>query len=318
MSEPQVPRRPNFFIIGAPKSGTTSLYDYLAGHPDVYMSPVKEPFYFSPDVQGGLRRRFNMGQDDDKHLALYGDARDEKRVGEASTRYLVSRVAPGLIREFSPDARAIAMLRNPVDFVYALHNERFSQGAENVEDFARALALDAQRRAGRRLPRGSNPLGAVYRDNAMFGRQIEHWYREFDPSRMHVIVFDDFARDTPGEFRKVLEFLEIDPDYVPASFAVSNPSHRLRGGIVRSILKSRPAQFVAHGALPLLIGQNRTSRIAQRVRQSRINKKPNPRPPMPAALRRQLAQEFAPDVALLSQLIGRDLTAEWLARDGVS
>ncbi len=309
-------RRPNFFIIGAPKSGTTSLYDYLNGHPDVYMSPVKEPFYFSPDVRGGLRRRFNHGEDDDKYLALYEDARDEKRVGEASTRYLMSDVAPRLIREFAPDSLAIAMLRNPVDFVYALHNERFSQGAEDVADFATAMALDEERRAGRSLPPGSNPAGAVYRDNALFGSQLEHWFAEFDPTRIHVIVFDDFARDTPKEFRKVLEFLEIDPSYVPEEFGVSNPSHRLRGGVVRSTLKSRPAQFMAHRALPKLIGQNRTSRIAQRVRQSRINKKPNPRPPMPPELRRQLAQEFAPDVALLSRLIGRDLSAEWLGDEG--
>lgn len=304
-------RRPDFFIIGAPKSGTTSLYDYLSGHPDVYTSPVKEPFYFSPDVQGGLRRRFSYGTDEAKYLAMFEGAGDRARAGEASTRYLVSHVAPGYIRQFEPRARVIAMLRNPVDFIYALHNERVSQGAEDVADFAAALALDDERRAGRRLPPGSNPLGAVYRDNARYGEQLARWLEVLPAQQVHVIVFDDFARDPATEFRKVLEFLGVDPDYRPATFAVRNPSHRLRGGLVRRLLNSRPAQFVAHGLLPRLIGQNATSRVANRFRHSRIVRRPNPRPPLAEDLRRSLQAELRPDVERLSGLLGRDLVTEW-------
>jgi Sulfotransferase domain len=313
-----VTRRPDFFIIGAPKSGTTSLYDYLADHPDVYEAPVKEPFYFSPDVQGGLRRRFNYGTDDAKYMALFSEAGDKKRVGEASTRYLVSHVAPGYIREFQPDARVIAMLRNPVDFVYALHNERFSQGAEDVGDFETALGLDDARRAGRSLPPGSNPLGAVYRDNALFGGQLSHWLEIFPRDQVMVIIFDDFVRDTPTKFKEVLEFLEIDPTYQPETFAVSNPSHRLRGGVVRMVLSSRPAHFGAHRLLPAVIGQNSTSRLANRVRHSRLNRRPNPRPPLSAELRRQLEADFSDDVVLLGQLLGRDLQAEWFHRPAMA
>jgi hypothetical protein len=316
-----VTRRPNFFIIGAPKSGTTSLYDYLEGHPDVYEAPVKEPFYFSPDVLGGLRRRFTYGVDDAKYMSLFEDAGDKKRLGEASTRYLVSRVAPGYIRDFEPSARIIAMLRNPVDFVYALHNERVSQGAEDVADFETALALDDERRGGRRLPPGSNPLGAVYRDNGMFGEQLARWLETFPREQVHVIIFDDFARDTPTEFRRVLEFLDIDPDFQPASFAVSNPSHRLRGGLVRTVLSSRPAHFAAHRLLPALIGQNATSRFANRVRHSRLNRRPNPRPPLSAKLRQQLQDDFSADVVKLGGLLGRDLHGEWFgdgAADGAA
>src|SRR3954453_4619773 len=102
-------RRPDFFIVGAPKSGTTSLYDWLDGHSQVYMSPVKEPFYFCGDVQGGLRRLYSYPADEVRYLELFADARTDQMSGEASTRYLVSYEAAGLVAAFQPMARAIAM-----------------------------------------------------------------------------------------------------------------------------------------------------------------------------------------------------------------
>lgn len=306
-----MPNRPNLFIVGAPKSGTTSLYDYLAGHPDVFMSPIKEPIYFAPDVQAGFKHRFRFGDDEAAYLALYDGARSEKYRGEASTRYLASPAAPRLIHEFDPGARIIVMLRNPIDFVYALHNERVSQQAEDVADFEEALALDDERREGRHLPRGSNALGSVYRDNAMFGRQMERWYAEFPREQVHVIVFDDFARDTPGEFRKVLEFLAIDPTYRPAAFAIVNPSHRSRGGLARRLMSSRLAHWTRHRLLPAVVGEDRAARLARRVRHSRLNRRPNPRPPIRDELRAGLEREFETEVANLGRLLGRDLRAEW-------
>jgi hypothetical protein len=310
-----VPRHPNLFIVGAPKSGTTSLYDYLTGHPDVFMSPIKEPIYFAPDMQAGFKHRFQFGQDEAAYLALYDGARDERYAGEASTRYLASRQAPRLIHDFDPDARIIIMLRNPIDFVYALHNERVSQEAEDVVDFEQALALDDERRSGHHLPLGSNALGSVYRDNALFGQQVERWLSEFSPGQVHVIVFDDFARDTPAEFRKVLEFLGIDPSYRPAQFAVVNRSHRSRGGLARALMSSRLAHWTRHALLPTVLGEDRAARLARKVRHSRLNRRPNPRPPISDQLRRSLQGDFEADVKLLSRLLGRDLSAEWFAAE---
>ena len=306
-------RRPNLFIVGAPKSGTTSLYDYLTGHPDVFMSPVKEPIYFAPDVLAGFKHRFSFGDDQAEYLALYDAARDERYVGEASTRYLASAEAPRLIREFDPDARIIVMLRNPVDFVYALHNERVSQQSEDVIDFEEALSLDEERRAGRRLPHGSNILGSVYRDNAMFGRQVQRWLDQFPRAQVHVIIFDDFAADTAGEFRRVLEFLGIDPTYRPAEFAVVNRSHRSRGGLMRALMSSRLAFWTRRRLLPAVLGQDRAARLARQVRHSRLNRRPNPRPPINEPVRAALQRDFDSDVDLLGALLGRNLRAEWFS-----
>ena len=309
-----VTRRPNLFLIGAPKSGTTSLYEYLNGHPDVYMAPVKEPFYFSPDIRGGPRENYRYPDDEERYLALYTDARDEAWLGEASTRYIYSRRAPELVKAFSPDARIVAMLRNPIDMIQAMHNERVSQGEEDVPDFEAALALDEERLTGKHLPGGSNELGATYRPRARFGEQLERWLSAFERDRVHVIIFEEFARDTAGAFRGVLEFLGVDPDYQPASFAVHNPSHRPRRGLVRRLVASPFGQAAAHRILPALLGANRTARLVRRYRHSRFNRQPNPRPALRPELRDQLAAELAPDVALLGRLIGRDMNAFWFGQ----
>lgn len=275
------------------------------------MSAVKEPFYFAPDVVGGPKRRFTHGRDDDEYLALFADARGEKWLGEASTNYLKSHVAPGLIRKFAPGARLVAMLRNPVEMVYALHNERVSHGAEPIDDFELALAADEDRRAGRRLPPGSTPLGATYIDTGRYGEQLARWLKAFPREQLHVVVFEDFAADAAGSFRTLLEFLEVDPDYRPTEFAVHNPSHRLRGGLARKVLESRPARWGARRLLPRLLGQSAASRLTRSFRHSRLRRRQIARPPLSEEIGQQLKQDFASDVALVSDLLGRDLHALW-------
>ncbi len=311
-------RRPDLFIIGAPKSGTTSLYEYLIGHPDVYMSPVKEPFYFAPDVVTGPRRRpFRYEVDEPRYLDLFRNTRDEGRVGEASTGYMISERAASLVKQFQPDARVIAMVRNPVDVIYALHNERVSHGVEDITEFESALAADDDRRAGRRLPEGSSPLGAVYLDVGRFGEQLRRWFNEFRRDRVHVIVFDDFVADTAGCFRDVLEFLAVDPEYQPPSFAVHNPSHRMREGILGTIRRAWVGR-TARRLAPRLIGENRAFRWARQIRHSRLTRRTGTLPPISTELRRRLEEALRPDVSQLSEMAGRDLAALWFRGSGAN
>jgi hypothetical protein len=305
-------RRPDLFIIGAPKSGTTSLYSYLAGHPQVYMAPVKEPMFFCPDVRSGLGQdRRAHRHDDAAYLRLFVEARDQLRLGEATTRYLVSHDAPRLIRAFQAEPFVVAMLRNPVEMLHALHNERVSQGQEMLLDFAAALAADEARGRGELLPAGSNRLGIHYRDSARYGEQLARWYDALPRERIHVIVFDDFAADTADAFRRVLEFLRVDPDYQPESFAARNASHRQRPA-VRRVMDSAPVRALTDSLLPRVIGGNARARLALRFRQSRLNRRAAPRAPIPPDLRRRLEDELRPDIERLSELLGRDLASLWL------
>ncbi len=311
MTNAQAPARPDLFIVGAPKAGTTSLYELLAGHPRIYMSPFKEPMYFCPDVRGWRGDQpFVYERDAARYLALFDDARDETRLGEATTRYLVSHEAARLVHEFQPDAYAIAMLRNPVELLHALHNERVSQGHEQFTDFAQAMAADAERAHGKLLPGAANVLGTVYRESALFAEPLRRWFDALSRDRVHVIVFDDFAADPAAALRAALSFLDVDPDYQPESLAARNPSHRQRVW-VRRMLDSRAGTFVTDDVARIVLGESRRDRAAYRFRHSRMNRRQVKRSPIPAQLRAQLEAELRPDVEATGALIGRDLVSLW-------
>jgi hypothetical protein len=303
-------RRPNLFIIGAPKAGTTSLYEYLRGHPDVYMSPVKEPAYFSPDVPP-QKVRFAYGRDEDRYLQLFAGARDERFLGEASTYYIYSRQAPRLIHEFEPEARIVAMLRNPVEMAWALHGQRAAHGREPIADFGEALAADERPDAGGIERRAQVDKVGRYRDRARYAEQLEHWFEVFGRDRCHVIVFEEFAADTGTEFRRLLEWLDIDPDYRPESFAVHNPSHRVRRGALRSAINTRVGRWATQRLLPRIVGFERAARLADGVRRSDVGRTPEKRKPIGEGVRRQLEADLRPDVDRLSEMLGRDMAAFW-------
>jgi hypothetical protein len=249
-------------------------------------------------------------EDEARYLALFDGAAGYKRAGEATTRYLVSRRAAELVHEFDPHARAIVMLRNPVDLVHALHNERVSQGSEPIVDFVRAIAADERRSHGIDLPGGMNELAAPYRASALFAEPIQRWFEALGRDRVHVIVFDDFVADTATELRRVLEFLGADTDYQPASFAARNSSHRQRRW-VRRVLDSRLGRLVSDDLARALLGANARARLAYRFRKSRLNRRNVDRQPMPARLRTQLEAEFRPDVEATGRMLGRDLASLW-------
>lgn len=308
-------RRPDLFIIGAAKSGTTSAYEMLKGHPEVFMSPRKEPRYFSPDLQTGVPgKELRHGKDLDRYLALFEEARDEKRLGEASVRYIYSRVAPGLIRDFQPDAYIVAMIRNPVDMMFSLHGHRVAGGAEDITDFEQALAAEQDRREGRGVQRDSTPEVSQYRARARLGEQLQRWFEAFPRERIHVIVLEDFVRDQAGEFRRLLEFLDVDPSYRPPSFGAQNQRHEPKSRAVRNVLRSRIPQWVIWSALPRAVGEANAHRLLRPFR--RINSKRAERPTIPPELRRRLEDELAPDVERLSQMLDRDLSALWFKRPG--
>src|ERR671927_280038 len=152
-------RRPDFFIVGAPKCGTTALYVYLKAHPQIFMPFLKEPHFFGRDLSSRYGR---MTLAD--YLALFAGAKNDQRVGEASSWYLYSRTAAREIKEFSA-ADIIVIFRNPIDMMYAQHSQLLFQRQEEIVDFKEALAAESERRQGHRIPRGSQCVESFfYRD----------------------------------------------------------------------------------------------------------------------------------------------------------
>jgi Sulfotransferase domain len=314
-----VTRLPDTFIIGAPKSGTTSLYEWLRGHPEVFMTAVKEPCYFSRDLAADKSGNFlRYGADRERYLALFGGAATAQRVGEASTRYLYSRDAPRLIADEVGDARIVAILRNPVDFIASLHAHKLAGGTEDLESLEAALDAEDDRHAGRRIPADSNPHLATYRDRARFGEQLPRWIDTFGRDRVHVMVFEETVADPAPHFRRLLEFLGVDPDYRPDTFAAHNVAHGARGGLLRKLARTRAVQFVAWRVLPAVIGDARTRALSRRVGHSKLRRRATARAEVPAALRQRLEAELRPDVDRLSALLGRDLGALWFGPGAVA
>jgi hypothetical protein len=301
VSNPESRPRPNFFLVGAPKCATTSLFAALAQHPDVFVPKVKELYYFDEDHERLRLRRFTL----EEYLAFYAGAGGAKRLGDGSTSYLHSQVAAERIHEFEPEARIIAMVRNPVDIVHALHAMIVRRGTESILDFERALAAEPERKAGGRLPRsrGLMPFYLHYREVATLTPQLERYLSTFGPEAVKIIVFDDWVRDSAPIYRETLGFLGVDEDF-SADLRPVNPSRRVRSERLYRFVNEPPPrlQRVVASTLP----RNLRARIGYFLQDA--NTYVSPRPPMRPELRRQLLEEFAPEVERLGALLGRDLS----------
>lgn len=303
-------RRPDFFIVGAPKCGTTSLHLYLRQHPEIFMPARKEFNYFGRDLTYSNTTGLWDFPTPESYLAYFSDWTDEKRGGEASVWYLYSRTAAREIKEFSPGARIIVMLRNPVDVMYSLFYQLLKTGDETIPDFETALRAEPERRRCPRPPhdRMNCPVEALwYTQVVQFTSQLRRYLEVFGRDRVLVVFYDDFARDTAGTYRQVLVFLGVDPSFRP-DFQVANASEVLRSTTLWKVRYSSPAWMKA------LWRRWVPEPVRRRTIQGlwSLNVKKAKRPPMNPATRRRLLDLLAPEIHGLSRLLGRDLS-HWLA-----
>jgi len=299
-------RWPDFYIVGAPKSGTTSLYDYLAGHPRVFLPARKELRYFGGDLEVRHRHTFSR----EEFLAEYADAPNAALLGNAYVWYLYSTSAAAEIHRLRPDARIVAMLRDPVDALYSLHSEFVYDGNEEIADFAAALDAEPDRCAGRRVPAEAHfPAGLCYRGTVRYAEQLARYLDRFGQERVHVIVFDDFVADPAACYAQLLDFLRV-PDDGRGAFPRLNPNKRSRSALMRRILSAPPAP--ARRAVRALVPRRLRGRLYRRA--VALNTREEQRTAMPEALRRALRTELAPEVTRLEQLLGRPLPA-WHASE---
>jgi hypothetical protein len=288
--------KPDFFIVGAPKSGTTALYSYLAGHPDICMSRIKEPQFFAADILGHQRTSTTLA----KYLSNFDHAAGKSRVGEASTAYLASRTAPQEILDFNPTAQAIIMVRNPIEVIYAEHSERVFCGTEHITRFESALDSQGTRfwRAG---PFRGEPVQRLdYRQLTRFSEQIQRYHDLFGKDRVHVILFDDFVNAPDVVYETVLSFLGLRPDG-RHTFDMVNQNKRARSQEIQNLLRHPPRVISrVKRVFPKLTGRLRA--IVEQV-----NVVHEPRPVLEAAFRQRLEKEYEPEVHNLERLLGRSL-----------
>ena len=210
--------KPNFFIIGAPKCGTTSLAMYLEEHADVFMSKPKEPHYFLTDLP-----EYRQVKDYESYRALFDcNHKDFKIRGEGSTWYLFSKEAVQNIVNFNPKAKIIVMLRRPDVVAESLYHQFIYGHEEDASSFEDAWNLQELRNSGRSIPLGIvEPARLQYRDVCALGTQLERVMEAVPDKQLKVILFDDFTSNTRKVYLDVLHFLELEADSKEA-FPVMN------------------------------------------------------------------------------------------------
>jgi hypothetical protein len=309
---PAAARSPDFFIVGHPKCGTTALYEMLRRHPRIFMPELKEPVFFARELPRRAHRYSAPGTLPE-YLALFEAAAPGQRVGEASASYLWSRVAARGIAELTPRARVIAILREPAGFLRSLHLQCLQSRYESERDLATALALEDERRSGRRLPRRSRwPQVLLYSEHVKYVEQLRRYERALGRERMLVLVYDDFRADNAATVRRVLRFLEVDDGVAPAPVE-ANPTVSVRAPRLDDLLH---AVSVGRGPVSRALKatvKSVTPRPARRgaLRAVRARAVYAPPPPPDEAVMRALRQRFSPEVAAVSEYLGRDLVSLW-------
>ena len=293
---------PDFFIIGAPRCGTTAWSLYLGKHPDVFFSDVKEPHYFSDDFP------MHQGMDLDTYLNLFSAASHQHlRVGEGSVWYLYSRDAAHRIHEFNPAARLIICLRNPVDMVHSLHTRLVLTGEEPIGDFETAWRYRKQ--AIGTLPPGQPlPDMRAYHIAGRFSPFVSRVLEIFPREQVHVILMEEFTASPQAIYRDTLSFLGLPDDHRTTFEQINATRHQVRRPGLNWLLAHPPrwARQINQG-LGRLMGGTRVP--WSEVRTALAGSKPVA--VMSLSLRAEILAEFTDDIRMLEKGLNRSLDI-WL------
>jgi hypothetical protein len=270
---------PNFLILGAQKSGTSSLARWLKRHPDVFIPPQKELHFFTKHVR-----------DDDAYRAAFASVR-QHAVGEATPDYLYDPNVPGAIqRLLGEDVRLVVVVRNPIDRAYSHYWHARRLGIV-TGSFEAALA-DEDRVLGRAGASG----WWSFVDRGRYVRQLERYERRFRRGQLHVELFDDLVSDSRAATERVWRFLDVDPAAAPPGMKFL-PSNRAS----QTVLPPRLARQV----MRLPVGSPARRWVTRRTTRSFTP------PPMRHGTREQLRERLAPEIEALERWLGRDLP-QWV------
>jgi hypothetical protein len=292
---------PNYFIVGAPKSGTTALSFYLQSNPNVFMCTPKEPHYFATDLPN-----YRSARNESEYRKLFRDcSQTDLAVGEGSVWYLYSSEAIENIYRFNPKSKIIIMLRNPVEMVHSMHSQHLYSLDEDQPDFMKAWNLQGQRKNGKYIPKHCRePKTLMYGEIAKFGFQVENVFKMFPKEQVKIILFDEFKNATRTIYDETIAFLNLPPDE-RKYFPKINVNKRYRVGFIAQFIRN-PPYFLRkfNRSVEKLIGTNLNWR-RQALR--KINTKVEKRQELPKESRQEIIDTYRDDIIHLSYLINRPL-----------
>jgi hypothetical protein len=284
---------PNFFIVGAMKAGTTSLYNYLKPVQGIYMSPNKEPHYFAAEDIPNSASRIVI-RDKNKYLSLFANVKDEIAIGEASTNYLYSRNCPHRIHEVIPEAKIIIILRDPIQraFSHYLFNVRNKHLGIHKISFIEAIKKDY----------GAKEKGIgtsiLYVEKGLYYEQVKRYFDLFGRKLVKVLIFEEFTKNRYEKVKEVLEFLDIDADPQKNIDETFHEFFLPRNPISHSIVASTKAAKLA----TLLPESTLKMNLRRYLLGSSLDK-----PEISEEAKMFLADIFKDDVKHLESLLGRSL-----------
>lgn len=296
---------PNFLIIGAAKSGTTSLYHYAKQHPQIYMSPVKEPKFFALegkdlDFRGpGDLERIEGGSwitTFEAYSGLFRGITDETAVGEASTLYLYDPKAASRIRHYVPHVKLIVILRDPAERAFSNFLYMTRVGSEPLTDFAEALRDEETRIRNNWMPTWH------YKQRGFYYGQLRRYFDEFPSRQIKVYLFEDFIADPGSVLQDLFEFLAVDGTFAPKVSERHNPSGVVRNELLHRFL-TNPGPIKS--ALKAVVPSALSKQIALRVKNHNLVKA------TVTPEKRVLNDTYRDDILKLQVLIRRDLS-QWL------
>jgi hypothetical protein len=296
--------RPNFLIIGAAKSGTSSLAKYLAGHPEIYIVPPQnrysEPSYFAKEMPSGA-------QDWQEYLALFEPGKHSRIRGEKSVAYLYDPGCAKFIRDaLGQEVKLVAVLRNPVDMAYSNWGHQVRIGVE-PETFEAALHKEDERLHDQQCRKSLKAYygNMVYVDRARYAVQLERYLKYFEAENLQIYLFEEFFVPGLPFYKHLLHYMGVSQDHHPDE-KVRNPSGGVRSAWLRNAISDRHAW---KEPLKMIIPEELRHRAAKLA--SRLNRTQRPLPPLNPATRKKLEAVFKPEVRRLEALMGRDLSRIW-------
>ncbi len=304
--------KPNFFIIGAPKTGTTSIASYIGEHPDVCFSNPKEPFYWCDDIPSAAHE-LNITSLQEYLKLFKTDDKAFKVLAEGSTKYLRSITAVENILQYNKDAKFLVVLRNPSEVAYAYHMEQVFCHNEPIKDFVKAWSLQANRSKGLDLPnKCRSPECLQYGQIASYYEQVKRLMKSCPKDQYKIILFDDFKDNVAEVYTDILTFAGLPSDN-RKHFPVENSSHARRFALISNFIMN-PPKFLEQPLLKLRQKYWGKKRGLIPYIKSKFNKEKE-RTDLHPNEYNKLVDYFAKDVSELGNLLGKDLSKWSVYRD---
>ena len=299
-------KKVNFFIVGQPKSGTTSLYKYLNQHPDIFFLNNKEPHIFCKDFHKSSdkfyrKQKYFEYREKSCIKNLMKGYNNQKIIAEATTNYLFSKTSAKEIYNYNKDSKILIILRNPFDYLESLHSYYYTKFIDNNSDINISLEDQKFRKQLKRIPFGVKcPDFLLYSNRVRYYEQIKRYYDLFDENNIKIILYEEFKSNNSKYLREVLEFLNLKSSSEIDLSSKANTSKSYKFSIINKISNSKIFLSVIR-KIPMEWKRPLYNLLVKKAQKSKINEEN----------RKKIKKAIKNDMQKLERFVKKDLMDFW-------